>query len=122
MRVALLLGCAAAVLTGVALYFRQPRPPGPADPPAREGPQGPGSFADVTREAGLDNPAWGASAAFLDYDRDGRLDLVVVNYVDYDPTWPCTTRGRQEYCPPQSFPGQVTRLFRNRGPGRGTAV
>jgi hypothetical protein len=84
--------------------------------------RGGGTFADVTREAGLDNPSWGASAAFLDYDRDGRLDLVVVNYVDYDPTWPCTTRGRQEYCSPQSFPGQVTRLFRNLGPGPAVAV
>src|SRR5262249_48219588 len=43
-------------------------------------------FKDVTKEAGLDNPAWGASAAFVDYDRDGKLDLVIVNYVDYDPS------------------------------------
>src|SRR5262249_49315869 len=75
---------------------------------------GNGTFTDVTKEAGLDNPAWGASAAFFDYDRDGWLDLVVVNYVSYDPTWPCTSpSGKPEYCPPQTFPGRVSRLFHN---------
>jgi hypothetical protein len=77
---------------------------------------GNGTFTDVTREAGLANPAWATSAAFFDYDHDGWLDLVVVNYVDYDPTWPCTAvNGLPDYCPPKTFPGQVTRLFRNLG-------
>jgi hypothetical protein len=76
------------------------------------------SFTDVTKEAGLNNPAWGMSAAFLDYDRDGWLDLVVVNYVDYDPTWPCTSRsGVRDYCPPSIFPGRMAKLFRNLGGG-----
>ena len=46
-------------------------------------------FADVTAEAGIVNPMWGTSVALLDYDRDGWLDIFVVNYVDYDPSWPC---------------------------------
>jgi enediyne biosynthesis protein E4 len=87
---------------------------------------GNGTFTDVTREAGLDNPLWATSAAFLDYDRDGWLDLVVVNYVDYDPSWPCAGLGGQpDYCPPNQFPGTVSKLFHNRGPnsaggGRGS--
>ena len=81
------------------------------------------TFMDVTKEAGLHNPAWGMSAAFLDYNRDGWLDLVVVNYVDYDPTWPCTTRsGEPQYCSPLTFPGRVAKLFRNLGPGKNGVV
>jgi hypothetical protein len=77
---------------------------------------GGGKFRDVTEEAGLKNPAWGVSAAFFDFNRDGWLDLVVVNYVDYDPTWPCPgPDGKPEYCAPATFPGRVTRLFRNLG-------
>ena len=53
-------------------------------------------------EAGLDNPLWGISAAFLDYDRDGWLDLVVVNYVDYDPTWRLHRAGRRHRLLPAS--------------------
>src|SRR5205814_9239676 len=62
------------------------------------------------------SPSWGSSAAFLDYDRDGWLDLVIVNYVNYDPNWPCLSRaGGEDYCAPVSFPGTATRLFRNLG-------
>jgi hypothetical protein len=74
------------------------------------------TFTDVTEEAGLSNPGWGTSAAFLDYNRDGWLDLVIVNYVDYDPTWPCTAdNGKREYCAPKTFPPRVSKLFRNLG-------
>jgi hypothetical protein len=77
---------------------------------------GDGTFTDVTKEAGLSNPGWGSSAAFFDYDRDGWLDLVVVNYVDYDPTWPCKgTHGDPDYCAPKTFHGRVSRLFHNVG-------
>jgi hypothetical protein len=77
---------------------------------------GDGTFTDVTRQAGLDNPTWGTSAAFVDYNRDGWLDLVVVNYVDYDPSWHCTgVEGKRDYCAPKTFRGRVTRLFRNCG-------
>jgi hypothetical protein len=78
--------------------------------------QGDGRFRERTREAGLDNPLWGSSAAFFDYDRDGWLDLVVVNYLNIDPAQPCTdATGARVYCHPSTFPGTVTRLYRNRG-------
>jgi hypothetical protein len=83
------------------------------------------TFTEVTKEAGLHAPAWCMSAAFFDFDRDGWLDLVVVCYVDYDPTWPCRTpSGRPEYCAPKTFPGRVCKLFRNLGrqPGQGPRV
>jgi hypothetical protein len=82
--------------------------------------RGDGTFADISRQAGLVNPHWATSACFVDYDRDGWLDLVVVNYVDYDPTRVCDAGGRSDYCPPWSFQGRVARLYRNRGgSGRG---
>jgi hypothetical protein len=85
---------------------------------------GNGTFTDITRQAGLDNPQWATSACFVDYNRDGWLDLVVTNYVDYDPTRVCTYGGGSaDYCHPKSFPGSVTRLYRNRGrAGPGAAV
>jgi enediyne biosynthesis protein E4 len=87
---------------------------------------GDGTFTDVTREAGLDSPFWGTSAAFFDYDRDGWLDLVVVNYVDYDPSVHCTDAGgRPSYCHPSTFYGTVATLYHNRGPApdaRGPSV
>jgi hypothetical protein len=80
------------------------------------------TFTDVTKEAGLSNPGWGCSAAFLDYNRDGWLDLVIVNYVAYDPARPCPTMdNRPDYCGPNQFAGQKARLFRNLGPVAGTA-
>jgi hypothetical protein len=61
----------------------------------------------------------------VDYDRDGWLDLVVVNYVDYDPSNPCfDERGQREFCHPNTFPGTVTKLYRNlgRAPGAGSSA
>jgi hypothetical protein len=86
---------------------------------------GDGTFTDVTEESGLKNPAWGCSAAFFDYDRDGWLDLVIVNYVAFDPGKPCPTPEGPDYCGPNVYPGQVARLFHNRGPvpgARGKSV
>ena len=81
--------------------------------------KGSGKFRDVTRAAGIDNPAWGTSAAWVDYDRDGWLDLVIANYVLYSPTRVCSDQaGKRDYCGPQPFPGSVARLFRNRGVDR----
>ncbi len=80
--------------------------------------EGNGKFRDVTRQAGLKNDGWAVSAAFVDYDRDGWLDLVVVNYVDYNLPGGCATNSGPDYCHPRIFKGQVTRLFRNRGPAR----
>ena len=77
-------------------------------------------FADVTAEAGVVNPMWGTSVALLDYDRDGWLDIFVVNYVDYDPSWPCVAAtGGRDYCAPKVFHGTSSKLFRNRGAGPG---
>jgi hypothetical protein len=78
---------------------------------------GGGKFKGITVEAGLHNPLWGTSAAFLDYDRDGRLDLVIINYVDYDPSWACTPlSGVRDFCSPKIFAGTSSKLFRNLGP------
>jgi hypothetical protein len=76
---------------------------------------GNGTFTDITRSAGLDNPFWGTSACFLDYDRDGWLDLVVVNYVRYIPSRDCIYNGRPDYCPPRVFDGTAAKLFHNGG-------
>jgi hypothetical protein len=78
---------------------------------------GNGTFKDITKDAGLDSLLWGASACFVDYDRDGWLDLLVVNYLMYDPArWCADPDGRREYCGPSAFPGTVTKLYRNLGP------
>lgn len=75
---------------------------------------GGGKFREVTREAGLDNPRWAAPASFIDYDRDGWLDLVVGNYVDYDPTHLCRDiHGQQDFCAPRAFGEATSRLWRN---------
>jgi hypothetical protein len=82
---------------------------------------GRGAFTDVSAAAGVSNPVWGTSAAFVDYDRDGWLDLVVANYVDYDRAAECHgPGGARDYCQPQQFSGTAAKLFRNRGkPGDG---
>jgi hypothetical protein len=85
--------------------------------------EGGGKFRDITAEAGITNPLWGVSAAFVDYDRDGRLDLVIVNYVDYDQSWTCNGNdGSREFCGPKAFPGTIPRLFHNLGPQDGKPV
>ncbi len=75
---------------------------------------GDGRFTVAGPEAGLDNPRWAAPVSFLDFDRDGWLDLVVGNYVDYDPTQVCQdVQGRRDFCAPQAFAATATRLWRN---------
>jgi hypothetical protein len=79
--------------------------------------RGNGHFEDVTEVAGLVNPLWGVSASFVDYDRDGLLDLVVVNYLDYDPKRDCLSpQGVKDFCGPSMFQGTCSKLFHNRGP------
>ncbi len=81
---------------------------------------GDGTFTDVTDAAGVDDPRWSTSAAFVDYDRDGWLDLAVVNYVDFSVAThkPCySPTGARDYCSPQSYKPVPGRLFRNRGDG-----
>jgi hypothetical protein len=82
---------------------------------------GDGTFSDITDKAGLSNPHWGTSAAFLDYDRDGWLDLILVVYVDYDPSNACKNpAGEPDYCAPASFPGRISKLYRNLGKQAGS--
>ncbi|MCZ6675678.1 MAG: CRTAC1 family protein [Candidatus Poribacteria bacterium] len=82
--------------------------------------QGDGTFVDVTEGAGIHNPGFGTSCAWLDYDKDGNLDLYVANYVEWtiDTDLFCTLDGtNKSYCTPESYSGQSSRLFRNRGDG-----
>jgi len=75
---------------------------------------GGGRFREITAECGIANPRWATAASFVDYDRDGWLDIVVGNYVDYDPTQVCRDlQGEQDFCGPQRFGDTVTRLWRN---------
>ncbi|HYE33474.1 MAG TPA: CRTAC1 family protein [Methylomirabilota bacterium] len=77
-------------------------------------------FREITAECGVDNVRWAVPASFIDFDRDGRLDLVVANYVDYDPSQICHDhQGRQEFCAPEAFPATTTRLWRNITEGNG---
>ncbi|MGE3310227.1 MAG: CRTAC1 family protein [Limisphaerales bacterium] len=78
---------------------------------------GGGRFEERPGGAGIINPHWGSSVAFVDYDRDGWLDCVVVNYIDYSESNHChDPQGRRTYCGPSGFPGVAPRLFRNLGP------
>ncbi|MEM7582945.1 MAG: CRTAC1 family protein [Acidobacteriota bacterium] len=82
--------------------------------------RGDGTFEDVTRKAGVDDPAWSTSATFFDLDRDGRLDLFLTNYVVFDlgRNPKCfATSSRRDYCGPSAFDGVADRLWRNRGDG-----
>jgi enediyne biosynthesis protein E4 len=83
---------------------------------------GKGTFADVTKSAGLMGPnEFSTSAAWLDYDRDGRLDLVVGNYVQWTAKTDiyCTLDGtKKSYCTPEAYKGASVRLWHNLGNGR----
>jgi hypothetical protein len=80
-----------------------------------------GTFTDVTQKAGLRGPReLSTSAAWVDFDRDGRLDLVVGNYVQWTPETDlyCTLDGKNKsYCTPESYRGTSARLWHNRGDG-----
>jgi hypothetical protein len=82
---------------------------------------GNGTFTDVTKQAGLWGPnEFSTSAAWVDYDRDGHLDLVVANYVQWSPATDiyCTLDGTtKSYCTPESYKGTSVRLWHNRGDG-----
>jgi hypothetical protein len=89
--------------------------------------RGDGTFQDTTSAAGLDTvrTRWGAGCAFLDYDRDGRLDLFAANYIDLDlKTAPvpesglCRYKGVAVACGPPGLPGGKNLLYRNEGGGR----
>lgn len=82
---------------------------------------GHGSFIDVTRQSGLGNRlGFSTSCLWFDYDRDGRLDLFVCNYVRWSPETDifCSVDGKHKsYCTPEAYHGQTCWLFHNRGDG-----
>jgi len=83
---------------------------------------GNGTFTDITKAAGMWGPnEFSTSAAWVDYDRDGKLDLVVVNYVQWSPQGDiyCTLDGtHKSYCTPESYKGASVRLWHNLGNGK----
>ena len=94
---------------------------------------GNGTFTDVTAKAGLTQPGpkprWNSGCAFLDYDRDGHLDLFVANYTDFDiKTAPlpeaagCAYKGIQVACGPPGLQGGKNILYHNNGDGTFTDV
>ena len=92
---------------------------------------GDGTFTDVTAKAGLtqNRMRWNSGCAFVDYDRDGRLDLFVANYIDFDlKTAPlpeaagCAYKGMQVACGPPGLDGGKNILYRNNGDGTFTDV
>jgi enediyne biosynthesis protein E4 len=93
---------------------------------------GNGTFTDVTRKAGLyqEKGRWGTGCTFLDYDRDGRLDLFVCNFVKLDPDKPpslddmkfCQWKGVPTMCGPRGLPGDTNILYHNNGDGTFTDV
>jgi hypothetical protein len=86
-----------------------------------------GVFTEVAEKAGVagSGKAWGSGCAFLDYDRDGKLDLIVANYVDFDlSTAPapgqratCVWKGVPVMCGPRGLPGAKNILYHNKGDG-----
>ncbi len=92
---------------------------------------GNGTFSDVTAKAGLlqSKTRWNSGCAFLDYDRDGHLDLFVANYIDFDiKTAPlpeaanCRYKGIQVACGPPGLQGGKNILYHNNGDGTFTDV
>jgi hypothetical protein len=82
---------------------------------------GNGTFTDATVKSGLMGiKEFSTSAAWVDYDKDGRLDLVVGNYVQWSPENDlyCTMDGKaKSYCTPESYKGTAVRLWHNNGDG-----
>jgi enediyne biosynthesis protein E4 len=83
---------------------------------------GNGTFTDVTKSAGMWGPSeFSTSAAWVDYDRDGKLDLVVANYVQWSEETDiyCTLDGaHKSYCTPESYKGTSARVWHNLGNGK----
>ncbi|MGA2811310.1 MAG: CRTAC1 family protein [Candidatus Acidiferrum sp.] len=88
---------------------------------------GDGTFTDVTKEAGLleTGRRWGSGCTFLDYNRDGHLDLFFANYLRFDPAAiphpgqnaNCMWKGVPVNCGPRGLPFPVHSLYRNNGNG-----
>jgi hypothetical protein len=89
--------------------------------------RGDGMFEETTKTAGLETARarWGAGCAFLDYNRDGRLDLFAANYIDMDlanapvpESGLCRYKGVPVACGPPGLTGGRNVLYRNEGSGR----
>jgi enediyne biosynthesis protein E4 len=91
---------------------------------------GDGTFTDVTDSAGLNRPSvrklWSIAAAWIDYDFDGRLDLFISNYCDWEPGTDKVcggmTPGTRVYCHPDLYHPESMQLFHNNGDGTFTEV
>jgi enediyne biosynthesis protein E4 len=89
---------------------------------------GNGKFTEVSEQAGVagSGKLWGSGCAFVDYDRDGKLDLMVANYVDFDlSTTPapgerasCVWKGVPVMCGPRGLPWTKNTLYHNLGNGK----
>lgn len=94
--------------------------------------RGDGTFQDETQARGLANPTtrWSTGCAFLDFNRDGALDLVVVHYIEFDPVKTphpgeksqCQWKGMPVICGPRGLPGETISLYQNDGHGHFTDV
>jgi hypothetical protein len=92
---------------------------------------GDGTFTDVSDKAGVTGSGkrWSTGCAFVDYDRDGKLDLFVANYIDMDlatapvpESGPCLYKGVMVACGPPGLEGGKNILYRNNGDGTFTDV
>jgi len=95
---------------------------------------GDGTFTDVTAQAGLlqkgPRAKWNTGCCFVDYDRDGHLDLFVANYVDFDESQTptpgsgryCQWKGIPVMCGPRGLPSAPNFLYHNNGDGTFTDV
>src|SRR5207253_2507436 len=92
---------------------------------------GDGTFTDVSEKAGVAGKGnrWNTGCAFVDYDRDGRLDLFVANYIDMDlktapvpESGPCLYKGVMVACGPPGLNGGKNILYHNNGDGTFTDV
>jgi len=88
-----------------------------------------GTFTDVTQKAGVagisdGRKLWSVSAAWIDYDNDGLLDLFVTNYLDWSPenSRVCGPPGKRLSCPPSLYKGEPNILYHNKGDGTFTDV
>jgi enediyne biosynthesis protein E4 len=92
---------------------------------------GDGTFTDITRVAGMasttaDRKLWAVAAAWVDYDNDGKLDLLVSNYCDWapdtDPVCGGLDAATRTYCHPDMYKGEPLVLYHNNGDGTFTDV
>lgn len=81
---------------------------------------GNGKFADVTAKAGVASPGFSASAVWFDYDNDGKLDLFVTHYIEWsvEKDQYCSLDNKNKsYCTPQTYKGESSHLYHNKGNG-----